>query len=317
MLLGYLFLGLAPVLVKSARDVGWNAPHTVATRFALAGVFIVGAAAARRRWLTLNNRRLLLWRGIFGALAVLLYFTSVQLAGAGVGTLLNYTYPIWANVFGAVFLGKRAFRGFWALLAFALAGTCLVINPVWTQLPSFGELAGIVSAMLAGAAVLCIKKLRETDESLSIIWSFSVCGLLFSQPVAVLDTLESQKPLPWTKLHGWWLTLLIGVFSFLGHVFFTRGYKHTSLQFGSVLALTVPVVAVLCGWWFLNEPLPPTFVAGGMLILGASAWMGIRDGREIRAAASAESISGVDQRSRSRVRPPVPARARKARENRR
>jgi drug/metabolite transporter (DMT)-like permease len=150
MLLGYLFLGLAPVLVRSARDVGWNAPHTVVARFALAGVFIVGIGAARGRWLTANNRWLLMWRGIFGALAVLLYFTSVQLTGAGVGTLLNYTYPIWANVFGAVFLGQRAFRGFWALLALALTGVYLVINPAWTQLPSFGELAGIVSAMLAG-----------------------------------------------------------------------------------------------------------------------------------------------------------------------
>ncbi|HEY6723894.1 MAG TPA: DMT family transporter [Polyangiaceae bacterium] len=293
MLLGYLFLGLAPVLVRSARDVGWNAPFTVVARFGLASVFIVFIAAARRRWLTTNNRWLLIWRGIFGGLAVLLYFTSVQLTGAGVGTLLNYTYPIWANVFGAVFLGQRGFRGFWALLAVAVAGVYLVIDPVWTQLPSFGELAGIVSAMLAGAAVLCIKKLRETDESLSIIWSFSVFGLLFSVPVAVLDTLASTKPLPWSDLHGWWLLVLTGVFSFLGHVYFTRGYKHTSLQLGSVLALTVPVVAVLCGWWFLDEPLSPTFVAGGLLILAASAWIGIRDGQELRAAASAESITGT------------------------
>src|SRR5688572_19397488 len=91
MLLGYVFLGLVPVLVRSARDVGWNAPHTVAARFLLAGLFIVGIGALRRRWLSANNRRLLMWRGIFGALAVLLYFTSVQLTGAGVGTLLNYT----------------------------------------------------------------------------------------------------------------------------------------------------------------------------------------------------------------------------------
>src|SRR5687768_4336453 len=152
MLVGYLLLGLVPVLVRSARDVGWNAPHTVAARFALGILFILGISAARRRWLMANNRTLLLWRGIFGGAAVLLYFTSVQLAGAGVGTLLNYTYPLWASVFGAVFLGQRPFRGFWALLALALVGVYLVINPVWTQPPSLGEVAGVVSAMLAGAA---------------------------------------------------------------------------------------------------------------------------------------------------------------------
>jgi len=290
MLLGYLFLGLVPVLVRSARDVGWNAPHTVAARFLLAGAFIVGIGALRKRWLSANNRRLLIWRGIFGALAVLLYFTSVQLTGAGVGTLLNYTYPLWANAFGAVFLGQRTFRGFWALLGLALVGVYLVIDPVWTQLPSFGELAGVVSAMLAGAAVLCIKKLRETDESLSIIWSFSVFGLLFSLPVAVFDTLRSAKPLPWGDAHGWWLLLFTGLFSFLGHVYFTRGYKHTSLQFGSVLALTVPVVAVIGGFLCLNEPLSPSFVTGGFLIVSASAWIGVKDGQQLRAS-SAENAA--------------------------
>ena len=298
MLLGYVLLGLAPVLVRSARDVGWNAPHTVAARFLLAGLFIVGIGALRRRWLSANNRRLLMWRGIFGALAVLLYFTSVQLTGAGVGTLLNYTYPIWANAFGAVFLGQRTFRGFWGLLLLALVGVYLVINPVWTQLPSFGELAGVVSAMLAGAAVLCIKKLRETDESLSIIWSFSVFGFLFSLPVAVLDTLKSATPLPWGDPHGWWLLLFIGVLSFLGHVYFTRGYKHTSLQFGSVLALTVPVVAVICGFLFLHEPLSPSFVTGGLLILAASAWIGIKDAEQARESLAEAAATGTAHTAR-------------------
>jgi len=286
MLVGYLFLGLVPVLVRSLRDVGWNAPHTVAARFALAVIFILGIGAARRRWLVTNNKKLLLWRGILGGAAVLLYFTSVQLAGAGVGTLLNYTYPIWTNAFGAVFLGQRPFRGFWALLALALVGVYLVINPAWTQPPSLGELAGVVSAMLAGAAVLCIKQLRETDDSLSILWSFSVVGLLFSLPLALFDTMRSSQPLPWRDGGGWLLLALTGLLSFLGQFYFTRGYKHTSLQLGSVLALTVPVVAVFSGWWLLGEPLSPTFVAGGLLIVGASAWIGVRDGQRSRVSPS-------------------------------
>ena len=148
-----------------------------------------------------------MWRGIFGALAVLLYFTSVQLTGAGVGTLLNYTYPLWANAFGAVFLGQRTFRGFWALLALALVGVYLVIDPVWTQLPSFGELAGVVSAMLAGAAV-------------------------------------------------------IGGF--------------------------------LC----LNEPLSPSFVTGGLLIVIASAWIGVKDGQQLRASLAEDAATGTAHTAR-------------------
>ena len=70
-----------------------------------------------------------------------------------------------------------------------------------------------------------------------------------------------------------------GVFSFLGHVYFTRGYKHTTLQLGSVLALTVPLVAVVSGWWLLDESLSPLFLTGALLIAVSSAIIGWSEGR--------------------------------------
>lgn len=260
MLLGYVLLGLVPVLVKSLRGLGWNAAQTVVARFVVACVCIGVIVALRRRWLVARNRKLLVLRGVLGGAAVLLFFTSVQLAGAGVGTLLNYTYPVWANVFAVVLLKRRPFAGFWPLLLLALVGLLLVVEPQWGA-PQLGELAGVGSAMLAGGAVLCIKQLRETDSSLIIIWSFSVIGLALSLPLALLDTLNSPLDPPRVDLNAGLLLLCTGAFSFLGHVFFTRGYKHTSLQLGSVLALTVPTVAVLSGWLFLHEALAPTFVA--------------------------------------------------------
>src|SRR5690606_30484799 len=133
--------------------------------------------------------------------------------------------------------------------------------------------------MLAGAAVLCIKQLRETNDSLIIIWSFSVVGLLFALPIAIFATPTPVADLPWESRQGWLLLTSTGVFSFLGHVYFTRGYKHTSLQLGSLLALTVPVIAVLLGWLLLDEALSPRFVSGGALILAASAGLGTLERR--------------------------------------
>jgi drug/metabolite transporter (DMT)-like permease len=164
------------------------------------------------------------------------------------------------------------------LLCLALAGVYLVIDPSFGQL-TLGEAAGLFSAMLAGGAVLCIKKLRETDESLVIIWSFSLIGLVFSAPLAAYAEFSGHSTTPWSSPTGWALVLGAGVFSFLGHIYFTRGYKDTSLQLGSVLALTVPVIAVLTGWLILDETLAPGFVAGGALIVascGALGWLEAR-----------------------------------------
>jgi drug/metabolite transporter (DMT)-like permease len=288
MLLGFVLLGLVPVMVKSLGAIGWNAAHTVVARFAIACACIVVIVAARRRLLQANNKPLLLLRGVLGGAAVLLFFTSVQLAGAGVGTVLNYTYPVWANVFAALFLRQRPLPGFWLLLAIALGGVYLVVDPSWSAL-DLGELAGVASAMLAGAAVVCIKQLRETDDSLIIIWSFSAIGLLFALPIAIADTLTASAELPWGDARGWLLLGLTGLFSFLGHVYFTQGYKHTSLQLGSVLALSVPIVAVFCGWLLLDEALSPMFLLGGGLILAATGLLGALERRSVAKAARGKS----------------------------
>lgn len=280
MLAGFVLLGSVPVLVKSARGVGFDAPHTVAARFLVACTCIAVWVLLSGHRLRTQNRPLLLLRGVLGGLAVLLFFTSVQLAGAGVGTLLNYTYPIWANVFGVVFLREHPVRGFWLLLVLALVGVYLVIHPSFGAL-HFGQVAGICSAMLAGGGVLCIKKLRETDDSLVIIFSFSVIGLLFSAPLAAWAELSGRSATPWSKPWGWFLVLGAGLFSLFGHVYFTRGYKHTSLQLGSILALTVPVIAVLSGWLILDEVLAPGFVAGGALIVGSCAALGWLEARSV------------------------------------
>ena len=279
MLAGFLLMGSVPVMVKSAKTAGFAAPHTVAVRFLVACLCIALWIWVSGYRLKTHNRPLLLIRGLLGGLAVLLFFTSIQLSGAGVGTLLNYTYPVWANVFGVVFLKQHPVRGFWALLVLALAGVYLVIDPTFGTL-SLGEAAGVCSAMLAGGAVLCIKKLRETDDSLVIIWSVSLMGFFFSAPLAAYAELSERSETSWLSPTGWGLVVAAGVFSFFGHVYFTRGYKHTSLQLGSILALTVPIIAVLSGWWILGEPLAAGFVLGGALIVascGALGWLEARN----------------------------------------
>lgn len=278
MMVGFALLGLVPVMVKSARTVGFDAPHTVAARFFVACMCIALWVFVSGYRMRTENRPLLLLRGLLGGVAVLLFFTSIQLAGAGVGTLLNYTYPIWANVFGVIFLRQHPVRGFWLLLVLALVGVYLVIDPSFGKL-HFGEVAGICSAMLAGGGVLCIKKLRETDDSLVIILSFSVIGFLFSAPLAAWAELSGRSATPWSDPWGWSLVLAAGLFSLFGHVYFTRGYKHTSLQLGSVLSLTVPIIAVLSGWLILGEVLAPGFLAGGALIVGCCGALGWLEAR--------------------------------------
>ncbi len=277
MLVGYALLGLQPLPVKALGASGWSAPWVVVARFAFGLACIALICVARGRGLRTAQPTLLFLRGLFGGVAVLLYFTSIQWAGVGPGTLLNYTYPLWANVLAVVVLGHRVPRVFWLLLALALAGVWLITAPsFWTSSGTargLGELAGIASAVAAGAAVLCIKRLRETDESLTIIASFSVLGLLLALPFALFPSAAFGGPhagaLPPLGAPDVLLVFALGALAFGGHLYFTRGYRGTSVQLGTALSLVVPVIAALSGAWIMNEPLGSRFIAGGLLVLGS------------------------------------------------
>jgi drug/metabolite transporter (DMT)-like permease len=267
MLLGYALLGLQPlpVAMLARGDVG--PAETVFARFLLSALLILAVCAIRWRGLSTAQPRLLLLRGLLGGGAVLLYFSSIQWAGAARGTLLNYTYPIWANLF-AWMLGHRPSGRFWWALSLALVGIWFVVVPeqgLGDGTIGRGEWAGLASAVLAGGAVLTIKRLRETDESLTIIASFTSFGLLMSLPLSSIEVM-SRLISPELLVPG----LSVGLLAFVGHVFFTRGYRGVSVQTATLLSPTVPLIATLTGIVMLDEVVTGRFGLGALAILASS-----------------------------------------------
>jgi hypothetical protein len=49
---------------------------------------------------------LLIYRGVFGGLAVLLYFLAIAHIPVGLATLLIYTAPVWSATFAALFIDE-------------------------------------------------------------------------------------------------------------------------------------------------------------------------------------------------------------------
>src|SRR5262245_32708045 len=99
MVLGYLSFGCTPVFLRLALLGGWDAAGSMVVRFMVAALLTAAITLAAAAFadgtseLTLRpvNRNGLVWRGLFGGVAVVTYFYAVQLTGAGLGTLLNYT----------------------------------------------------------------------------------------------------------------------------------------------------------------------------------------------------------------------------------
>ncbi len=271
MMAGNLFFGILPILVKWATQLGYSPVEETFFRFLFAGAAIGVLWAWGWQSLKPVNLSVLIWRGIFGGISILTYFISLEFTSSGKGTLLNYTYILWANLFSVFFLKRKAPRGFFPLLLMAATGVWLVLDIQFDRF-NWGDLAGVVSGFTGGVSILATKEARRTDNALTVFGSFTFFSLVLSGFLLLLGPLlgnwnTSMSAWIFPDLKGWGVLLGMGAVAMAAQMFFTEAFGFASLAVGTLLALSVPVLASFFGWWILGEPLTPHFILGTVLVL--------------------------------------------------
>ncbi len=219
-----------------------------------------------RKALVVQRLDLLFYRGLFGGLAVLLYFLAIEHTSVGLASLLNFSAPIWSVLFAARFLNERIDRRFLLPMIVAAVGLVLVVrgqNSLSLSV-SFGtwEWVGLLSAVFSGAAVASLRAARRSESSWSIYTSFSLCGLLVTLPFALATwrTPTVQEALALAA---------VGLTSIAAQLGMTHAYRWvTNLQMGVCTQLAV-VVAMALGIAFLDEPATALGLAGSALTIGS------------------------------------------------
>lgn len=277
-----LCFALVPLAVKWSALNGASGPALTFYRHLFAFLAVLALAALGLQPIEVKRPKLLLWRGLLGGASVFLWFASLDLTSAAKGTVLNYTHTLWSNVFGALFLGLKRPRSFWPLFAVALGGLYLVVNPDFDRV-NWGDVMALGSGMFGGAAVLTVKEARKTENALTIFGAFSAVGLVIATlylwlAPRLLPSQPASLSLYWQALSNAWLPILVmSAAAVGGQLLFTHGYAYTSIAVGSLLSLSVPLLASLGGHFILHEALTPHFVMGALLVLGASLWLGIQE----------------------------------------
>jgi drug/metabolite transporter (DMT)-like permease len=233
-------------------------------RFAVMLVPLLAVPRLARRALDFERADLLIYRGVFGGTAVLLYFLAIAHIPVGIATLLNYTSPVYSIAFAALFLGEHVDRRLLLPLAAALVGMVLAAGGGHTSGPLLQlgrwELVGIASSVLSGAAFAAIRAARRTEGSWSIYGSFSLCGLLATAPFAWRSF---ERPTP----REWFLLVAVGVCSLLAQLLMTWAFRWvTNLQAGVISQLTV-VLSILLGAVVLGDRLTLVQSVGSVLTL--------------------------------------------------
>ena len=238
-------------------------------RFAIGMALLGTAAMCRRIRLEFTSSSLLLSRGFIGGLAVYIFFWSINAIGLGKGTLLSYTYPVFAAIWGVILLGEKVSARVWGLIVVAFCGFFLTSMGRGEDLTALGlaEWIALGGSMLSGLAIVIVRKLRATESSYAIFFSQCVIGFwLMLIPANLVPAAIG--------ISGGFILLGIGVSAAVGQILMTYSYKALSVSQGSVIALVTPVANILIGVAAFGETVTPVNGLGMFLVLAACTLIG-------------------------------------------
>lgn len=267
MVLSALLFGAMAVAARAASHT-LPAAEVAFVRFVIGIGATFSFAALRPGSLRPTNLSLLALRGAFGGAAVLSYFVAMEKLNAGLGTLLNNTYPLWGAFIAAVFLGERLTAR--TLSGFFVAGIGLVgvIGPGEAMSAARGlsdvgirwaMAAGLASGMLGGFATTIIRKLRRTESAVSVLAAFCIGGAV----VCLGPALRVWRPIGAREAA---LLLLVGALSFGAQLIFTYALKFVPTS-GSVVNLLTVVASYGFAALFLGEDIALHALVGGVIVM--------------------------------------------------
>ncbi|MBI4511306.1 MAG: DMT family transporter [Deltaproteobacteria bacterium] len=266
-----VLFGLMAYVTKKAT-LGIDGAQVGFVRFGV-GILAVGLIAwLRRAPLKPVRHDLLFLRGLFGGMAVLLYFLSIAALPVGTATLLNYTAPVFTAMWAALFLRERLPATTAAALAVTGVGIFLVIYGQGKALGgAYGwQAVALCSAVISGAAVTSIRAARRTDGSWEIFAAFCIFGMLCTGPHAFL---RWKSP----SVQEWALLGVVGVLSVVAQVLMTHALAVVEAALSGIVSQLTVVTAIALGSLLGGEPFALLSIAGASLtVLGACLAAGAR-----------------------------------------
>lgn len=211
----------------------------------------------------LIGSRLVMIRGVVGAVGILCFYISVTKLGAARGVVLNLTYPAFATIIAALWLKETVSRaavvwmviGFGGLLLFLCDGSQL------TYLSPY-DLLGLAGAMMAGWVVVVIRRLRNEEHPATIYASQAFYGLLSALPA--VTKVSSLPAMAWIGL------IVAAVIVSFAQLVMTRAYQKLPVSRGSAMQMTLPIVTAVASFSFLGETFHLHEFLGAAIVLLAT-----------------------------------------------
>jgi drug/metabolite transporter (DMT)-like permease len=258
---------LAGVLIKG---IAWPPLAIAGGRGLIAAFFLL----ATNRGLRFHFSRAQVLGAVAYAACTVTFCVATKLTTAANAILLQYTAPAWIALFGAWFLGERATRADWLMIAAALGGMVLFFRDGLEFGHAAGDALGLFSGVCFAAMIMALRRQKDTSASESIILG-NLLAFVIGLPWIVRA--------PALSLNGWVLLALLGLVQLgVSYWLYARAIRHVTALEGALIPVIEPVLNPV---WVLiatsEKPAPLALVGGGIVLTAVTlrAVASVRAGR--------------------------------------
>lgn len=206
--------------------------------------------------------------GLFTALDLALWNTSLFYTTAGNATLLVNTNPLWVALGAWLIFREKLSKAFWIGLSIALLGAALVVGGDFLIHPrlGIGDLIAIAAGVFYAAYFLSTQRGREDFHPITYIWLIGFSGSV----VLALINLSIGNPLVGYTSQTWgifWITAIVS--QVIGYMAVSYALGHLPASVVSPTMIGQPIMTTLFAIPFLGEiPLPSQMIGGITALLG-------------------------------------------------
>lgn len=192
-----------------------------------------------------NKRWLLIARGVFGSISLLLFFLSLKYLPVGTAVTLRYLSPIFAAVFAVIWLKEKIKPIQWLFFLIAFSGV-FILKGYDENISLIGIGLVLLSALGMGLVFVVISKIGKQDHPMVIINYFMAIGVIIGGLLSINN---------WIQPVGveWLLLASLGIVGFIGQLFMTRSFQIASTSLVAPLKYLEVIFTVLIGaTWFME-----------------------------------------------------------------
>jgi len=208
-----------------------------------------------------NNKRLLIYRGLAGTAGLIMYFYTVQNMPLASAVTIQYMSPIFTIILAGIMLQESPRPIQWLFFIVSFAGV-VMIKGFDPRVDVMELVIGVSSAFFSGLAYNFIRKLKDYDQPLVVVFYF---------PMVTVPIIGTYTIFHWVtpNLEELIVLILIGLVTTAAQIYMTKAYQVDKASNISNFNYLGSIYAIVIGLLFFDETIGALAMAGiGLIIFG-------------------------------------------------